>query len=67
MGCLVICTVVSLTVVAGLLWLAATGLRAEAERVDEQVRSAHCQLFELSRRAYVAMLEEARRQHGRPR
>jgi hypothetical protein len=60
--CVIFCTIVSLLVAVSLLWLAATGLRAQAERVDGQVRLAQRQLFDLTTRAYRRMLDEARRQ-----
>jgi hypothetical protein len=57
-----ICAIVSFLVVVSLLWLAATSSRTQAERVDDQVRLAQRQLFNLTARAYRRMLDEARRQ-----
>ena len=61
-ACVIFCTIVSFLVAVSLLWLAATGLRAQAERVDGQVRLAQRQLLDLTARAYRRMLYEARRQ-----
>lgn len=65
MACLLITTFVVLVAIAGLLALGARLDRAaQAEAIERHARTAQRQLFDITARAYRAMLDEARRHSG---